>query len=177
MKLRCRVWTGPSNFARHGAAGQAEGDAQVCRHGRQRREGEAEEDAAPQHTDRPQPLLRVRCREEEKHDAGPPIHADVEHRIGDHSVLVHDGGVDVVRQAEHKQQTRNHGEQDAAAALGAGLSPRAVAKGLRTFVLDPQKNPGRTNLFRLDRRLLLGARGVTAMVVGSGALLASGSFA
>ena len=43
----------------------------------------------------------------------------------------------------------------AAAALGAGLSPRAVAKGLRTFVLDPQKNPGRTNLFRLDRRLLV----------------------
>jgi cyanophycin synthetase len=43
----------------------------------------------------------------------------------------------------------------AAAALAAGLSPRAVAKGLRTFVLDPQKNPGRTNLFRLDRRLLV----------------------
>ena len=43
----------------------------------------------------------------------------------------------------------------AAAGLAAGLSPRAVAKGLRTFVLDPQKNPGRTNLFRLDRRLLV----------------------
>ena len=43
----------------------------------------------------------------------------------------------------------------AAAALAAGLSPRAVAQGLRTFVLDPQKNPGRTNLFRLDRRLLV----------------------
>ena len=43
----------------------------------------------------------------------------------------------------------------AAAGLAVGLSPRAVAKGLRTFVLDPQKNPGRTNLFRLDRRLLV----------------------
>jgi len=30
-----------------------------------------------------------------------------------------------------------------------------VTKGLRTFVLDPQKNPGRTNLFSLDRRLLV----------------------
>ena len=43
----------------------------------------------------------------------------------------------------------------AAAGLAAGLSPRAVSKGLRTFVLDPQKNPGRTNLFRLERRLLV----------------------
>jgi cyanophycin synthetase len=43
----------------------------------------------------------------------------------------------------------------AAAGLAAGLPPRAVGKGLRTFVLDPQKNPGRTNLFRLDRRLLV----------------------
>jgi cyanophycin synthetase len=30
-----------------------------------------------------------------------------------------------------------------------------VSKGLRTFVLDPKKNPGRTNLFSLDRRLLV----------------------
>ena len=30
-----------------------------------------------------------------------------------------------------------------------------MAKGLRTFVLDPKKNPGRTNLFSLDRRLLV----------------------
>jgi cyanophycin synthetase len=43
----------------------------------------------------------------------------------------------------------------AAAGLAAGLPPRSVAKGLGTFVLDPQKNPGRTNLFRLDRRLLV----------------------
>jgi cyanophycin synthetase len=43
----------------------------------------------------------------------------------------------------------------AAAGLAAGLPQRAVVKGLRTFVLDPQKNPGRTNLFRLDRRLLV----------------------
>ena len=43
----------------------------------------------------------------------------------------------------------------AAAGLAAGLPARSVTKGLRTFVLDPQKNPGRTNLFTLDRRLLV----------------------
>jgi cyanophycin synthetase len=43
----------------------------------------------------------------------------------------------------------------AAAGLAAGLSSRSVSKGLRTFVLDPTKNPGRTNLFSLDRRLLV----------------------
>ena len=30
-----------------------------------------------------------------------------------------------------------------------------MARGLRTFVLDPKTNPGRTNLFTLDRRLLV----------------------
>ena len=30
-----------------------------------------------------------------------------------------------------------------------------MARGLRTFVLDPTTNPGRTNLFTLDRRLLV----------------------
>jgi cyanophycin synthetase len=43
----------------------------------------------------------------------------------------------------------------AAAGLAVGLPARIVSKGLRTFVLDPEKNPGRTNLFRLDRRLLV----------------------
>jgi cyanophycin synthetase len=43
----------------------------------------------------------------------------------------------------------------AAAALGVGLPPRSVAKGLRTFVLDPTTNPGRTNLFSLDRRVIV----------------------
>jgi cyanophycin synthetase len=43
----------------------------------------------------------------------------------------------------------------AAAGLAIGLKARVVAKGLRTFVLDPQRNPGRTNLFSLDRRLLV----------------------
>jgi len=43
----------------------------------------------------------------------------------------------------------------AAAGLAVGLSARSVSKGLRTFVLDPKKNPGRTNLFSLDRRLLI----------------------
>jgi cyanophycin synthetase len=43
----------------------------------------------------------------------------------------------------------------AAAGLAVGLSSRTVSKGLRTFVLDPTKNPGRTNLFSLDNRLLV----------------------
>jgi cyanophycin synthetase len=43
----------------------------------------------------------------------------------------------------------------AAAGLAVGLSPGSVSKGLRTFVLDPKQNPGRTNLFSLDRRLLV----------------------
>jgi cyanophycin synthetase len=43
----------------------------------------------------------------------------------------------------------------AAAALAVGLPAKGVAKGLRTFVLDPRSNPGRTNLFALDRRLLV----------------------
>jgi cyanophycin synthetase len=43
----------------------------------------------------------------------------------------------------------------AAAGLAVGLPPGIVSKGLRTFVLDPKKNPGRTNLFTLDRRLLV----------------------
>ncbi len=43
----------------------------------------------------------------------------------------------------------------AAAGLAVGLPPRSVSKGLRTFVLDPKKNPGRTNLFSLNRRLLV----------------------
>jgi cyanophycin synthetase len=43
----------------------------------------------------------------------------------------------------------------AAAGLAVGLSPRQVSRGLRTFILDPKKNPGRTNLFSLDRRTLV----------------------
>jgi cyanophycin synthetase len=37
-----------------------------------------------------------------------------------------------------------------AAALGAGLSRDEVVRGLRTFVLDPERNPGRANLFETD---------------------------
>src|SRR5438105_2644116 len=40
----------------------------------------------------------------------------------------------------------------AAAALGAGLPEEAVVEGLRTFVLDPERNPGRANLFEIDGR-------------------------
>src|SRR5919204_98656 len=43
----------------------------------------------------------------------------------------------------------------ASAALGIGLSDDLVAKGLRTFVLDPETNPGRTNLFELDGRIVV----------------------
>jgi cyanophycin synthetase len=45
--------------------------------------------------------------------------------------------------------------QAAAAALGAGLPERAVVRGLRTFVLDPEGNPGRANLFIIDGRIVL----------------------
>jgi cyanophycin synthetase len=43
----------------------------------------------------------------------------------------------------------------ASAALAIGLPHRAVARGLRTFVLDPVRNPGRANLFVLDGRILV----------------------
>jgi len=43
----------------------------------------------------------------------------------------------------------------AAAALGTGIPERAVVRGLRTFVLDPEANPGRANLFVLDDRVVV----------------------
>src|SRR5438477_6223469 len=43
----------------------------------------------------------------------------------------------------------------AAAALGAGLPEEAVVEGLRTFVLDPERNPGRANLFEVDGRVVV----------------------
>jgi cyanophycin synthetase len=43
----------------------------------------------------------------------------------------------------------------AAAGLAIGLSERAVVRGLKTFVLDPERNPGRANLFRLDGRIVV----------------------
>jgi cyanophycin synthetase len=43
----------------------------------------------------------------------------------------------------------------AAAGLAIGLPERAVVKGLKTFVLDPERNPGRANLFRIDGRLVV----------------------
>ena len=42
-----------------------------------------------------------------------------------------------------------------AAAMGAGIPQRAVVKGLKTFVLDPERNPGRANLFRLEGRVVV----------------------
>ena len=43
----------------------------------------------------------------------------------------------------------------AAAALGAGLPRNDVAQGLRGFVLDPERNPGRANLFEERGRIVL----------------------
>ena len=43
----------------------------------------------------------------------------------------------------------------AAAGLAIGLPEKGVIKGLKTFVLDPERNPGRANLFRLDGRIIV----------------------
>jgi len=43
----------------------------------------------------------------------------------------------------------------AAAALGVGIAEEAVIEGLRTFVLDPERNPGRANVFELDGRMVV----------------------
>ena len=45
--------------------------------------------------------------------------------------------------------------QTASAALGIGLPERAVVRGLKTFVTDPERNPGRANLFELDGRVVV----------------------
>lgn len=62
----------------------------------------------------------------------------------------------------------------AAAAIGIGLPERAVIRGLRSFVMDAEHNPGRANLFRLDRRIVVidyahneaGMRGLTEICDG-----------
>ncbi|HYM51286.1 MAG TPA: Mur ligase family protein [Candidatus Limnocylindrales bacterium] len=43
----------------------------------------------------------------------------------------------------------------AAAAIALGLPLEVVARGLRTFVLDPEHNPGRANLFEADGRIVV----------------------
>jgi cyanophycin synthetase len=61
--------------------------------------------------------------------------------------------------------------QAASAALAIGLPERAVVKGLKTFVTDPERNPGRANLFELGGRVVVvdyahneaGMRGFTEM--------------
>jgi cyanophycin synthetase len=45
--------------------------------------------------------------------------------------------------------------QAASAGLAIGLPERAVVKGLKTFVTDPERNPGRANLFELDGRVIV----------------------
>lgn len=43
----------------------------------------------------------------------------------------------------------------AAAALGGGIPEEAVVEGLRSFVLDPERNPGRANVFEIDGRIVV----------------------
>ncbi len=60
------------------------------------------------------------------------------------------------------------------AALAIGLPVGPVARGLRSFVLDPERNPGRANLFALDGRIVVidyahnqaGMRGLIEVVQG-----------
>jgi cyanophycin synthetase len=76
----------------------------------------------------------------------------------------------------------------AAAALGAGIPEEAVVEGLRSFVLDPKRNPGRANIFEVDRRVVVvdyahnedGIRGLIEIcqglrAPGTGVFLAFGS--
>ena len=75
-----------------------------------------------------------------------------------------------------------------AAALGAGIPEAAVVDGLRSFVLDPERNPGRANLFEIDGRVVVidyahnedGMRGLIEIchglrVAGARVLLSFGS--
>jgi len=43
----------------------------------------------------------------------------------------------------------------AAAAIGAGLPEDAVIEGLRSFTLDPERNPGRANVFAVQDRVVV----------------------
>ena len=43
----------------------------------------------------------------------------------------------------------------AAAALGVGIPEDRVVEGLRSFVPDPERNPGRANVFELDGRVVV----------------------
>src|ERR1700716_1354813 len=43
----------------------------------------------------------------------------------------------------------------AAAAFGAGIPEEAVVDGLRSFILDPERNPGRANIFEVDGRVVV----------------------
>ena len=76
----------------------------------------------------------------------------------------------------------------AAAALGVGIPEEAVVEGLRSFVLDPERNPGRANVFEVDGRVVVidyahnedGMRGLIEIcqglrAPGAGIFLAFGS--
>src|SRR5207247_11021800 len=59
-------------------------------------------------------------------------------------------------------------------AVAVGVRPPAIARGLRSFVPDPEQNPGRANLFAMDGRLVVvdyahneaGMRGLTEIARG-----------
>jgi cyanophycin synthetase len=43
----------------------------------------------------------------------------------------------------------------AAAGLGVGLSEETIVRGLRSFIPDPDRNPGRANLYEFDGRVIV----------------------
>ena len=45
--------------------------------------------------------------------------------------------------------------QAASAGLGIGLGERAVVRGLKSFVMNAERNPGRANLFTIDGRIVV----------------------
>ncbi|MGH2652219.1 MAG: Mur ligase family protein, partial [Actinomycetota bacterium] len=61
-----------------------------------------------------------------------------------------------------------------AAALGIGLQVASIVAGLRSFILDPDRNPGRANVFELDGRVIVvdyahnvdGVRGLVEILRG-----------
>jgi cyanophycin synthetase len=69
-----------------------------------------------------------------------------------HLLAVEDIPLSLAGISRHNLQNAMAG---ASAALGVGLPEEAVVRGLRTFVLDPESNPGRANLFELDGRVVV----------------------
>src|SRR5205823_7615977 len=60
-----------------------------------------------------------------------------------------------VRLAGISGQNLSNAIAAAAAALGVDIPEDAVIEGLRSFVLDPDSNPGRANVFDVDGRVVV----------------------